>query len=144
MPSIIIYKQKTAYEMTVERRRSTAARCHAVANLDRNDALLFGRVTYEMMEAAIRPPPRTGTAVIPGVSVGDFAQRLAERSPGGDAEFGKDAVEVGADGAWGEVELRRDLFVGVSGGSQFGDGALLGAERDAVAGGPFHRGAGCA
>ena len=31
---------------------------HAVENLDRADALLFGRVTYEMMEAAFRPPAR--------------------------------------------------------------------------------------
>ena len=28
---------------------------HAVENLNRADALLFGRVTYEMMEAAFRP-----------------------------------------------------------------------------------------
>jgi dihydrofolate reductase len=33
---------------------------HAVENLERADALLFGRVTYEMMEAAWRPPARTG------------------------------------------------------------------------------------
>ena len=48
---------------------------HAVENLDRADALLFGRVTYEMMEAAwraastmkntfwkvsLRPDPRDG------------------------------------------------------------------------------------
>ncbi len=33
---------------------------HAVENLDHADALLFGRVTYEMMEAAFRPPARTG------------------------------------------------------------------------------------
>ena len=33
---------------------------HAVENLDRADALLFGRVTYEMMEAAFRAPARTG------------------------------------------------------------------------------------
>jgi dihydrofolate reductase len=32
---------------------------HAVENLDRADALLFGRVTYEMMEAAWRLPART-------------------------------------------------------------------------------------
>ena len=32
---------------------------HAVENLARADALLFGRVTYEMMEAAWRPPART-------------------------------------------------------------------------------------
>src|SRR5207302_10219513 len=33
---------------------------HVVENLDRADALLFGRVTYEMMEAAWRPPAPTG------------------------------------------------------------------------------------
>jgi hypothetical protein len=33
---------------------------HAADNLDRADALLFGRVTYEMMEAAWRSPARTG------------------------------------------------------------------------------------
>ena len=34
---------------------------HAVENLNRADALLFGRVTYEMMEAAFRSPTRPGT-----------------------------------------------------------------------------------
>jgi dihydrofolate reductase len=33
---------------------------HATENLDKADALLFGRVTYEMMEVAFRPPVRTG------------------------------------------------------------------------------------
>src|SRR5687768_14069834 len=33
---------------------------HAVENLDQADALLFGRVTYEMMEAAFRPPATPG------------------------------------------------------------------------------------
>src|SRR6185503_13721133 len=33
---------------------------HARENLDQADALLFGRVTYEMMEAAFRPAARTG------------------------------------------------------------------------------------
>src|SRR6186713_761796 len=33
---------------------------HAVENLNRADALLFGRVTYQMMEAAFRSPPRAG------------------------------------------------------------------------------------
>src|SRR5688500_7366902 len=32
---------------------------HAVENLDKADALLFGRVTYEMMEAAWRLPAST-------------------------------------------------------------------------------------
>jgi dihydrofolate reductase len=34
---------------------------HAVKNLKRADALLFGRVTYEMMESAWRPPTPAGT-----------------------------------------------------------------------------------
>ena len=33
---------------------------HAIENLNQADALLFGRVTYEMMEAAFRPPLGTG------------------------------------------------------------------------------------
>jgi dihydrofolate reductase len=33
---------------------------HAVENLDQADALLLGRVTYQMMEAAFRPPAQTG------------------------------------------------------------------------------------
>ncbi len=33
---------------------------HAVENLAQADALLFGRVTYEMMEAAWRPPAQAG------------------------------------------------------------------------------------
>ena len=33
---------------------------HAVENLNRADALLFGRVTYEMMEAAFRPSVKIG------------------------------------------------------------------------------------
>jgi dihydrofolate reductase len=33
---------------------------HAAENLDQADALLFGRVTYEMMEEAWRPPAGTG------------------------------------------------------------------------------------
>src|SRR5918997_6982779 len=33
---------------------------HAAENIAQADALLFGRVTYEMMEAAWRPPAQTG------------------------------------------------------------------------------------
>ena len=33
---------------------------HATENIAQANALLFGRVTYEMMEAAFRPPARTG------------------------------------------------------------------------------------
>jgi dihydrofolate reductase len=34
---------------------------HVVENFDQADAVLFGRVTYEMMEAAWRPPAPAGT-----------------------------------------------------------------------------------
>jgi len=34
--------------------------CHATESLNQADALLFGRVTYEMMEAAWRPPAPAG------------------------------------------------------------------------------------
>ena len=34
---------------------------HAAQNIAQADALLFGPVTYEMMEAAFRPPARTET-----------------------------------------------------------------------------------
>lgn len=34
---------------------------HAAQNIERADALLFGRVTYEMMEAAFRPTAQAGT-----------------------------------------------------------------------------------
>src|SRR2546427_12774361 len=36
---------------------------HAVENLNQADALLFGRVTYEMMEAAFRPPAHAGAGM---------------------------------------------------------------------------------
>ena len=36
---------------------------HAAESLARADALLFGRVTYEMMEAAFRPAPGAGAGV---------------------------------------------------------------------------------
>jgi hypothetical protein len=33
---------------------------HAAGNIERADAILFGRVTYEMMELAFRLPAQTG------------------------------------------------------------------------------------
>lgn len=37
---------------------------HAAQYIERADALLCGRVTYQMMEAAFRPAPRTGGAAV--------------------------------------------------------------------------------
>jgi hypothetical protein len=50
------------------------------ATLDRADALLFGRVTYEMMEAAWRGPARTGAR--PDWTV-PFACSIASRALSG-------------------------------------------------------------
>ena len=46
---------------------------HAVENLDQADALLFGRVTYEMMEEAFRPA--AGTIALPDW-MEPFAQKI--------------------------------------------------------------------
>ena len=48
---------------------------HAAENLAQADALLFGRVTYEMMEAAWRPPAPTG-ARPDGWTGGPFARTI--------------------------------------------------------------------
>ena len=47
---------------------------HAAENIAQADALLFGRVTYEMMEAAWRPPARTGAR--PGCWMEPFARTI--------------------------------------------------------------------
>lgn len=74
---------------------------HAVTNLERADALLFGRVTYEMMEAAWRRPARTGAWpdwIVPFARTIDGAKKYvvsgildrvdwnAEPDPGGPGE----------------------------------------------------------
>ena len=46
---------------------------HAIKNFARADALLFGRVTYEMMESAFRPDASTGAA---SQSTGPFARTI--------------------------------------------------------------------
>jgi hypothetical protein len=48
---------------------------HAAENLAQADALLFGRMTYEMMEAAFRPPTRT-------VARPDWMEPFAQSSSG--------------------------------------------------------------
>ena len=57
------------------------------ATLERADALLFGRVTYEMMEAAWRGPARTGArpdwmVPSPGRSRGKEVRRVGHPGPG--------------------------------------------------------------
>jgi hypothetical protein len=46
---------------------------HAAENIAQADAFLFGRVTYEMMEQAFRPPARMGASPD---SIDPFARRI--------------------------------------------------------------------
>ena len=50
---------------------------HAVENLDQADALLFGRVIYEMMEAAWRPPAQPGARPEPPGARPDWMEPFA-------------------------------------------------------------------
>jgi hypothetical protein len=51
-----------------------------------------------------------------------------ELGAAGDAEFGVDAVEVGFDGAVGEVEALADVAVGQALGGELDDLEFLGGE----------------
>ncbi len=58
---------------------------HAAENIERADGLLFGRVIYEMMEAAFRPPARTldrvdWNAELVRGDLGEAVQRLKRES----------------------------------------------------------------
>jgi hypothetical protein len=72
---------------------------HAVENLDQADAVLFGRVTYEMMEAAFRPPPQMEARpdwMEPFARTIDAAKKYAVSTTRDrvDLEFGSGAVAM--------------------------------------------------
>ncbi len=56
-------------------------------------------------------------------------ERVAQRCPGGYAEFGKDLVQLGSDDAMRQEKLLPDLFVGQPGGRQHRDLAFLRRKR---------------
>jgi dihydrofolate reductase len=53
---------------------------HHAKNLNQADALLFGRVTYEMMEAAFRTPAQTGARPDPFAQTIDAAKKYVVSS----------------------------------------------------------------
>ena len=100
---------------------------HAAENLAQADALLFGRVTYEMMEAAWRPPARTGSdgrldgTLRPDDRRGKEVRRVEHPGPGrlergararGSGE-GRSAAQAGV--GQGTVRGRREAPAGVGG-----------------------------
>ena len=90
---------------------------HAVTNLERADALLFGRVTYEMMEAAFRRPAQTRALpdwMVPFARTIDAAKKYVVSGTLGRVDWNAELVP----GDLGEAvrQLKREpgkgLFVG--------------------------------
>src|SRR5262249_60163540 len=70
---------------------------HAVENLNQADALLFGRVTYEMMEAAFRPSAQTTARpawMEPFARTIDSAKKDVESSTRGRADWNAGGVDA--------------------------------------------------
>jgi dihydrofolate reductase len=94
---------------------------HAVENLNQADALLFGRVTYEMMEAAFRVPARTGARpdwmepwMEPFARTIDAAKKYVVSSTLERVDWNAQLVRGDLEKAVGQLkrESRRGLFVG--------------------------------
>jgi dihydrofolate reductase len=94
---------------------------HAVENLDRADALLFGRVTYEMMEAAWRPPTEMGARpdwMEPFARTIDAAKKYVVSST-------LDRVDWNAELVRGDLEKTVQQLKGESGKGLFTGGVKL-------------------
>ena len=90
---------------------------HATENLEKADALLFGRVTYEMMEVAFRAPAPTGTRpawMEPFARAIDAARKYVVSSTLDRVEWNAELVR--GDLAEAVLQLKREsgkgLFVG--------------------------------
>src|SRR5882724_13603679 len=89
---------------------------HAVENLNRADALLFGRVTYEMMEAAFRSP-RAGALpewMEPFARTIDAAKKYVVSSTLGRVDWNAELVrgDLGTAVQQLKQESGKGLFVG--------------------------------
>ena len=90
---------------------------HAVENLNRADALLFGRVTYEMMEAAFRLPASTGARpkwMEPFARTIDAAKKYVVSSTLNRVDWNAELVRGDLEKAVHELkqECGKGLFVG--------------------------------
>jgi dihydrofolate reductase len=90
---------------------------HAVENLEQADALLFGRVTYEMMEAAFRPAARPGAMpdwTTPFARTIDAAKKYVVSSTLERVDWNAELVrgDVGKAVAQLKRESGKGLFVG--------------------------------
>jgi dihydrofolate reductase len=94
---------------------------HAAENLAQADALLFGRVTYEMMEAAWRAPARTGAKpdwmepwMEPFARTIDAARKYVVSSTLGRVDWNAELVRGGVGKAVQQLKLEsgNGLFTG--------------------------------
>ena len=94
---------------------------HAAENLEQVDALLLGRVTYEMMEAAWRSPARTGARpdwmadwMLPFARTIDAAKKHVVSSTLDRVDWNADLVRGDLGKAVQQLkrESRKGLFVG--------------------------------
>ena len=89
---------------------------HAVENLDRADALLFGRVTYEMMESAFRSPAPGAMAdwMEPFARTIDAAKKYVVSSTLGRVDWNAELVRGDLGNAVQQLkqESGKGLFVG--------------------------------
>src|SRR5215472_15592091 len=82
---------------------------NAVENLNHADALLFGRVTYEMMEAAFRPPAPAGARpdwMQPFAQTIDAAKKYVVSSTLGRVDWNSELVR--GDLAMAVQQLKRE------------------------------------
>ena len=90
---------------------------HHAENLARADALLFGRVTYEMMEAAFRPTAQTGARpdwMEPFARTIDAAKKYVVSSTLNRVDWSAELVrgDLGKAGQQLKRESGKGLFVG--------------------------------
>jgi dihydrofolate reductase len=94
---------------------------HAAENLEQADALLFGRVTYEMMEAAWRSPARRGARpnwmadwMVPFTRTIDAAKKYVVSSTLDRADWNAELVRGDLGKAVQQLKLEsgKGLFVG--------------------------------
>ncbi|MBB2990326.1 dihydrofolate reductase [Mycolicibacterium iranicum] len=87
---------------------------HHAANLARADALLFGRVTYQMMEAAFRPQPGADTGPDPFAQTIDAARKYVVSRTLGQVDWNAELVRGDLAEAVRRLksESARGLYVG--------------------------------
>jgi dihydrofolate reductase len=90
---------------------------HAIENLHQADALLFGRVTYEMMEAAFRPTAQTGARpgwMKPFARAIDLAKKYVVSSTLGRVDWNAELVRGDLGTAVQQLKRKsgKGLFVG--------------------------------